>query len=165
MSHFWKVLQRTWRAVGTKVATHTDNRKKGEGGMATAALRGRLSSAINLHLIAFACAALRQPRLASVIGLVVSFTTVVPCSVRCALIFSREVMGEGEGKKADRDRGRAPAEEGGRRHIDGCGLCCGFYEIGLASRPRSFDIMCKTSEKATLCRGKGLRGGAGWVAG
>ena len=97
MSHFWKVLQRTWRAVGTKVATHTDNRKKGEGGMATAALRGRLSSAINLHLIAFACAALRHPRQARSFRLPLLFR--VPFG--CALIFSREVKGKGEGKKAD----------------------------------------------------------------
>ena len=88
------------RAVGTQVATHTDNRKKGEGGMATAALRGRLSSAINLHLIAFACAALRQPRLASVIGLVVSFTTVVPCSVRLRADLFQRSEGEGRGKES-----------------------------------------------------------------
>ena len=100
MSHFWKVLQRTWRAVGTQVATHTGNREKGREGwpMATAASRGRQSSTINLHLIAFACAARASPN--SVIGLVVSFTTVVPCSVRCALIFSREVKGKGRGKES-----------------------------------------------------------------
>ena len=48
VSHFWKVLQRTWRAVHGHASGNLE--------------KGRKSSTINLHLIAFACAALRVPR-------------------------------------------------------------------------------------------------------
>ena len=53
-----------------------------------------------------------------------------------------------EGGLRERDMaegGRGRIGEGGRRrHIDGCG----FHEIGLSR----FNVMCKTSEKATLFR-------------
>ena len=76
------------------------------------------------------------------------------CSLRADLFQKSEGGGrekaEGVGSGSENWGGR----EGARRHIDGCGLCCGFYEIGLPSLP-NLDIsfrMCKTSEKATLSR-------------